>query len=239
MSDLRMTTATSSASGGGDDKEEATLAEGQLLVLVLDVNPNQPFFARDPRNLIHWLDAALALLNSHLMLRTNNSAAVVSASAQGCHFLYPPSGDDDEDAPNEEESLTSPDGQFEGFFKVESAVRAAVKRIVRRETEPGAPAAPDSLLSGALCKALSYVNRVRQEGSDSGLASRILVMSASGDTTTQYMTYMNAFFSAQKMQVKLDTCMVERDSGLLQQGADITGGVYQRVNKKHFQALLQ
>jgi len=65
-------------------------------------------------------------------------------------------------------------------------------------------------------------------------------MPASGDTAAQYMTYMNAFFSAQKMGVRLDTFMVgDRDSGLLQQGADITGGHYHRLQERHRPALLQ
>ena len=64
-------------------------------------------------------------------------------------------------------------------------------------------------------------------------------MSASGDTASQYMNYMNVFFSAQKMGVSVDTCMLEKDAGLLQQGADITGGVYTKVSAKHFPSLLQ
>ena len=34
---------------------------------------------------------------------------------------------------------------------------------------------------------------------------------------------MNAFFTAQRLGVPIDTCVLESDSGLLQQGADITG----------------
>ncbi len=65
-------------------------------------------------------------------------------------------------------------------------------------------------------------------------------MSASDDTAKQYMTYMNCFFSAQKMSVPLDACLTgSRDSGLLQQGADITGGLYQRLRQRHLPALLQ
>ena len=68
----------------------------------------------------------------------------------------------------------------------------------------------------------------------------MLVMSASGDTTSQYMNYMNVFFSAQKMGVHVDACMVDRDSSLLQQGADITGGIYRKIDSdKHFDSLLQ
>ena len=65
-----------------------------------------------------------------------------------------------------------------------------------------------------------------QNGSDPG---RVVVMTASGATASQYMNYMNAFFTAQKMGVPVDTCMVDRESGLLQQGADITGGLYVKV----------
>ena len=33
----------------------------------------------------------------------------------------------------------------------------------------------------------------------------------------------------QKMNIPVDTCMLDRDSSLLQQGADITGGLYVKV----------
>lgn len=122
-----------------------------------------------------------------------------------------------------------------------------MKSILMKETESGAPVNPDSLLSGALCMALSYINRLSLDAASSGVAhpavptsrSRILVISASSDTATQYMNYMNVFFSAQKMSVKIDSCMIEKDSGLLQQGADITGGMYHKVTSKHFKSLLQ
>ncbi len=59
-------------------------------------------------------------------------------------------------------------------------MRRSVEDIVRRETEPGAPVVSESLLSGALCMALSYVNRMRQEAAEGAagnahLSSRILV----------------------------------------------------------------
>ena len=62
-------------------------------------------------------------------------------------------------------------------------------------------------------------------------SSRILVMTASGTTASHYMSYMNVFFTAQKLNILIDACMLDRDSGLLQQGADMTNGKYIRVNK--------
>lgn len=105
MSDLQMTTAS------GPAKERANIAsvQGQLLVLVLDMNPNQMFFARHPQCLIDWLNAALALANSHLMLNPANSIAAVAAHSESCSFLYP-----NEDTQNEAGSIRQRDGQFEG-----------------------------------------------------------------------------------------------------------------------------
>merc|ERR1712037_553520 len=42
---------------------------------------------------------------------------------------------------------------------------------------------------------------------------------------------MNGFFTAQRLGVPIDCCVLERDSGLLQQGSDITGGRYFRLDK--------
>ena len=69
--------------------------------------------------------------------------------------------------------------------------------------------------------ALSYVNRYFRQRE--GRKARILVLTASGSTSFHYMNYMNAFFTAQRLGVPIDTCVLECDSGLLQQGADITG----------------
>eukprot|EP00095_Tigriopus_kingsejongensis_P011578 maker-scaffold297_size217559-snap-gene-0.27 protein:Tk11578 transcript:maker-scaffold297_size217559-snap-gene-0.27-mRNA-1 annotation:"general transcription factor iih subunit 3" len=231
MSDLVVTTATS------DLKEPGVLAEpqGQLLVLVLDMNPNQVFFTKQPESLFHWLDSAISLANSHLMLHPNNAIAAIASHSQSCSFLYPSQTDQDES-----DNLRQRDGQFEGFYQVEATIRKQAAHILRAETQPTAPVHAESLLSGALSMALSYIHRRRQELSVAeSLTSRVLVMSASGDTATQYMNYMNVFFSAQKMGVVIDTCMLEKDAGLLQQGADITGGVYRKVDSRHFPALLQ
>ena len=105
--------------------------KGHLLMLVLDINPNQLLFAKRPKLLLRWLDAALALANSHLMLHPNNAVAAVAAHSQGCSFLYPvPSEEGAADAP----ILRQRDGQFEAFYRVESAIRREVTRILMEET---------------------------------------------------------------------------------------------------------
>ena len=69
--------------------------------------------------------------------------------------------------------------------------------------------------------ALSLINRYLKERE--GRKARILVLTASGAASAHYMNYMNGFFTAQRLGVPIDCCVLERDSGLLQQGSDITG----------------
>ncbi|KAK6192788.1 hypothetical protein SNE40_004201 [Patella caerulea] len=61
------------------------------------------------------------------------------------------------------------------------------------------------------------------------VSSRILVIKGSEDNAAQYMNFMNAVFTAQKQNVVIDACILDNDSGLLQQACDITGGMYLKV----------
>ena len=56
-------------------------------------------------------------------------------------------------------------------------------------------------------------------------------MTGTGDSAAQYMNYMNIFFTAQKMTIPIDICKIMQDSGLLQQGSDITGGTFLKVEQ--------
>ncbi|XP_040576148.1 general transcription factor IIH subunit 3 [Lepeophtheirus salmonis] len=202
-----------STGSGGDSK-------AQLLIIVMDMNPNQKLFLHDPTALTSVLDNLLCFANAHLMLHPSNALATLGSMASGSYFLYPPP--DDPAADNEIRQL---DGQYELFTLVETTVRS--KFIELLQSEAGISSQTDSPLSGSLAMALSYINRRRKENMD--LSARILVITASGDTASQYMNYMNVFFTAQKLDVLLDTCMLQIDSPLLQQGADITGGMYFNV----------
>lgn len=51
------------------------------------------------------------------------------------------------------------------------------------------------------------------------------------------MNYMNVFFTAQKQNVVLDVCALDQHLSLLQQGCDITNGLYLKVPQ--ISALLQ
>lgn len=51
------------------------------------------------------------------------------------------------------------------------------------------------------------------------------------------MNYMNVFFTAQKQNIVIDVCALDQHLSLLQQGCDITGGLYLKIPQ--FQGLLQ
>jgi len=240
------------------ESNESIESEGNLLVLVIDVNPDQrSFLAKSPQRLTKWIDSGLALVNSHLLLHPSNEVAVIAASKLSCRFLYP---DGTRSSSKQEETITNTaasDGQYEGFRNIEKLIRQRAHNMISGELKLSPEAnqpfvTPDSLVAGGLCMALSYINRCNKDrelpnvsdkaidsssskstpeskNSSHKLHARILVMTASGSTATQYMNYMNAFFTAQKMNIPVDTCMLDRDSSLLQQGADITGGLYVKV----------
>jgi len=55
------------------------------------------------------------------------------------------------------------------------------------------------------------------------------VIKAAEDSALQYMNFMNVIFAAQKQNILIDACVLDSDSGLLQQACDITGGLYLKV----------
>lgn len=58
------------------------------------------------------------------------------------------------------------------------------------------------------------------------LNSRILVVTGSDECASQYMTFMNIFFTAQKIGVVIDVCNLGKPMALMQQGCDLTKGQY-------------
>jgi len=196
----------------------------QLLVVVMDINPHQLLFARQPGSFSKLLNSVMSLLNQHLMLNPTNQVALLAAHATDCSYLYP-------DPAGGAQLLRQQDGQYEEFYQVETVIRERVGVVLAKDKE-SSQANSESLLSGALAMALSYINKQQASRVASDKFSpRLLVMSATGDSAAQYMNYMNVFFTAQKLNIPLDTCMVLQDSGLLQQGSDITGGLYVKVEQ--------
>lgn len=202
--------------------EEKT--ETHMLVLVVDATPAKKFAGQGGSILLNQiLDSVIAFGNAHLMQSSVNKLAVLACNSISSKFLYPSS---------ETKSLevhTRP-GQYELFSRVESQVRSGLGKLIMSDESHHSSTKSDSLLGGAMARAMCHIHRTQRELSMSAhLKSRMLVISGSSDSALQYMTFMNVFFSAQKENVIIDCCMMDADSGLLQQGCDITGGQYLHI----------
>jgi len=83
---------------------------------------------------------------------------------------------------------------------------------------------------------LCYINHLTKE--QPILKPKILIISASPDTSSQYIPLMNCIFSAQKKSVPIDSCILSnQDSSFFQQASHITGGIY--LKPQHQAGLLQ
>uniref|UniRef100_A0A0A9Z1Z9 General transcription factor IIH subunit 3 n=1 Tax=Lygus hesperus TaxID=30085 RepID=A0A0A9Z1Z9_LYGHE len=201
--------------------------EGSLLIVVLDLNPSQRAMSANPKGFNHTLEAIIAFANAHLMLRQNNKLAILACHAKSSEYIY--SDRDSNIIPTGQN-----DAQYELFAHVERVVRVGLKRFISKIE----PSTGDSLLAGSCSMALCYISRMQREKPvGTTLNSRILIITGSGDSASQYMNYMNVFFTAQKEGVQIDVLSMEQDLGLLQQGCDITGGVYLKI--PHQNGLLQ
>uniref|UniRef100_A0A0V0GBV7 General transcription factor IIH subunit 3 n=1 Tax=Triatoma dimidiata TaxID=72491 RepID=A0A0V0GBV7_TRIDM len=201
--------------------------ESSLIVIVLDVNPSQRAIYADTKGYRHILECIIAFCNAHLVLKPDNHLALIACHSGSSEFIF--SDKDSEILPTGQN-----DGQYELLAHVERSVRANLKNFVLR-TEP---TTGDSLLAGSCAMALCYIHRIIGEKSPTvKMNSRILVITGSGESVSQYMNYMNVFFTAHKENVIVDVLSMEHDLGLLQQGCDITGGLYLKIPQ--LQGLLQ
>ncbi|XP_043924486.1 general transcription factor IIH subunit 3 isoform X2 [Protopterus annectens] len=219
--------------------------ELSILVIVVDVNPiwwGQQTLKSSKFTLSKCLDAVMVMGNSHLLMGHNSKLAVIASHIQESRFIYPgktsKTGDagDNGSSPSESMFSSSKDGKYELFAAANELMAEEIKDLMARTAVTGQQT--ETLLAGSLAKALCYIHKLSKEleaGQD--IKSRILVIKASEDSALQYMHFMNTIFAAQKQNILIDACVLDSDSGLLQQACDITGGLYLKIPQ--MQALLQ
>ncbi|XP_076021283.1 general transcription factor IIH subunit 3 isoform X2 [Genypterus blacodes] len=207
--------------------------ESSLLVIVVDVNPiwwGQQAQREPEFTLSKCLDAVMVMGNSHMAMTRANKLAVIASHCQDSHFLYPCKSWHAGDSYGEEAS-SSGDGKYELLSVANNLIAEKIIKVMSK-TEMRAYST-DTLLAGSLAKALCYIHRVTKElGVGQEIKSRILVIKAADDCALQYMNFMNVIFAAQKQNILIDACVLDSDSGLLQQACDITGGLYLKVPQK-------
>lgn len=209
--------------------------EVSLLVIVVDVNPiwwgqqsqRQPEFT-----LSKCLDAVIVMANAHLVMTRTNKLAIIASHCQENHFLYPNKHWKAGEAFGDHVGVSAAgDGKYELLSVADDIIADEIRNLIARTQVKGYQT--DTLLAGSLAKALCYIHRVSKEleaGQD--MKSRILVIKAAEDCALQYMNFMNVIFAAQKQNVLIDACVLDSESGLLQQACDITGGLYLKIPQK-------
>ncbi|KAH0625388.1 hypothetical protein JD844_014874 [Phrynosoma platyrhinos] len=184
------------------------------------------------------LDATMVLGNSHLFMNRNNKLAVIASHIQESRFLYPGKhwAALDLFAEAGESNISgSKDGKYELLTTINETIAEEIKDLMTNTEIKGQQT--ETLLAGSLAKALCYIHRNLEGNICTGLdavtcslfflliqyvasqeiKSRILVIKAAEDSALQYMNFMNVIFAAQKQNVLIDACVLESDSGLLQQ----------------------
>ncbi|XP_072368513.1 general transcription factor IIH subunit 3 isoform X2 [Scyliorhinus torazame] len=173
------------------------------------------------------MDAVMVMGNSHLVMRRSNRLAIIASHSQESRFLYP--------GKHWKLGSFAESGDVNSAESTSSGSKDAEVRAQLTET----------LLAGSLAKALCCIlapgitsKALRflvfittwptlQTGRE--LKSRILVIKAAEDSAAQYMNFMNVIFAAQKQNILIDACVLDSESGLLQQASDITGGLYLKI----------
>ncbi|XP_057688650.1 general transcription factor IIH subunit 3 isoform X2 [Corythoichthys intestinalis] len=211
----------------------ASEEEISLLVMVLDVNPiwwGQQAQREPQFTLSKCMDAVMVMANAHVAMSRNNKLAVIASHCKDSHFLYPTTSETGNDGTTDD-VCSSGDGKYELLSVANNIIADQIRNLMSNIEVTGG--STDTLLAGSLAKALCYINRISKElevGQE--VKSRILVIKAADDCALQYMNFMNVIFAAQKQSILIDACVLESDSGLLQQACDITGGLYLKIPQK-------
>ncbi|XP_075424470.1 general transcription factor IIH subunit 3 isoform X3 [Ascaphus truei] len=179
--------------------------EVNLLVIVVDVNPiwwGQQAQKQSQVTLPKCIDTVLVLGNAHLFMGRNNKLAVIASHIQESRLLFPGKQWKSGDLSAEACILESNvSGSKDGKYELLTAANDMIAEDIK-----------------------DLMTKTGQE-----VKSRILVIKAAEDSALQYMNFMNVIFAAQKQNILIDACVLDSDSGLLQQACDITGGIYLKI----------
>ncbi|KAJ2899350.1 General transcription and DNA repair factor IIH subunit tfb4 like protein [Zalerion maritima] len=211
-----------------------------LLTVILDTNPRA--WAALSRTLPQDKAVAniLAFLNIHLSYSSLHQVAVIASHPTCAKWLYPspppPPGSDVEmrDGPPSSRKADTAN-KYDIFSQVEIAVISSLRRLNEASTSEDL-GSTNTQMSGALTLALAHTNKANtlllanMGGADSGGASgggtgrgnsgmamhalnaRILIISVSDASPSQYIATMNSVFAASHAKVSIDVLALRGDT---------------------------
>lgn len=176
--------------------------------------------------------ALIAFVRAFELQHIDNRAVVLVVSSGGHELAYPSNENDGvSDGALRGGVVAGVDGEALNTVDIQQALPQAAHKCADLDGK-GAPR-----IASALARALCVVNRARASHSArtsanaTPLQARVLTLLAGGDDPAQYVSVMNCFFSAQRMKVPIDACVVGGEnarSTYFQQAAFLTKGAYFR-----------
>ncbi|VDO06395.1 unnamed protein product [Rodentolepis nana] len=233
-----------------------------LLMILIDLTPVWwGTFAHEFLILPTFIENILAFASSHLALSPLNEVAIVGVTPEKTEFLWP--------SLNPIDKIECRNGQYEPFSIIGQTVRNKVNQMVMSCDSTSCTVSFANAINNALCFFIRRCREMRPTFAYTRVDSntvveddihnllkdnfhaRILVVRAAEDDSSQYLSLMNAVFTAQKMGVLIDACIIPptrmsysiedhlrqssttlQESGhssLFQQAAELTGGIYLRI----------
>lgn len=203
-----------------------------LLTVVIDTHPGAWAELESKLTLREAVASLLVFINGHMSLNNSNKVAVIASHTNGARFLYPltsPSSNSDSSSSRIRNGKT----MYRQFREIGDIVLTQLEKLLSEEQN----LVGQSAISGALSLALTHINKAIEKSDDSRLSSRILLVSVSGELSSQYISTMNCIFAAQKRRIPIDVCKLAGDTVFLQQACDSTNGNYIKVD--HPKGLVQ
>ena len=216
------------------------------LVVIIDLNPIywadkiSSSSSSPTLNFKQYLNIIIQFCNAYIAFDLHHRLTIIGCSNNETSFLYPD--------PNSETAIiptVTKTHIFEQLFVVDRVVENNLKKFMDNTSSMNTTSG--SMITMALTQALCYINRlIRETLAGEKNTFRILIIQTTNDTSKQYMNFMNAVFTSEKINVPIDGCILNNDSSLLQQACkeyiltderhveffflgDLTSGIYLRV----------
>lgn len=196
-----------------------------LLVVVVDANAEQwtaRSQSREPE-LVKYdelVGVVTLFCNAYSLMHRQNRLAIVAASDGGCRQIYPRREDENTNEDFLVVGHTLPPIITSGLLGDD-----LTKRMAGGNGGSSAGSGGGLALAKCLSRALCIINRQMTTHAD--LQSRILVMKIAKDHSPSYNSVMNSIFSADKLNIPVDSVVLgSKDSLFLQQASFLTNGVY-------------
>lgn len=210
---------------------QAPVSNSSLLVVIIDTNPifwglREKDMETSP-NLIGYRDLMeqmVLYMNAYLMLHSQNRLAVISNHPSETKFLFPTSNGGGDDTQTQ-------------FLENIPNMMECFKNVAKDDQM----STTNSQFSAALSLALCYINRAKKETTfQNNIDYRILIIQGTDDAPSQYIPMMNCIFSAQKIGVLVDACVLSKSKSMfLQQATDLTNGSYLHLGEEFQRGILQ